>query len=157
MRTAIFLLGAIGFGLTTGSASGQADKASPQGNPEVLGYQLTLPRANHLITAMEAMTKYVVSLPDYQDRIRKSMKLSPAERLAQVENDPKAMAILKENSLTAKEYLVGVPALRMALMAAQGVSAPNITVSPANLAFAKANLAQLEPKMDAAEGLPPSK
>ena len=43
---------------------------------------------------------------------------------------------------------MGVPALRMAVMAAQGLAnAPNITVSPANLAFAKANLAQLKPKM----------
>ena len=32
------------------------------------------------------------------------------------------MAILEQNGLTAQEYLVGVPALRMALMAAQGAS-----------------------------------
>jgi hypothetical protein len=76
-----------------------------------------------------------------------------AERLAQFEQDPKAMAIARQNGLTAQEYLVGVPALCMALMAAQGLSGPNITVSPANLAFAKANLAQLKPKMDAADGI----
>lgn len=37
-------------------------------------------------------------------------------------------------------------------MAAQGLAnSPNITASVANIAFAKANLAQLKPKMDAAE------
>ncbi len=80
--------------------------------------------------------------------------MTPAERLAQIEKDPAAMAILKQNGLTAREYLVGVPALRMALMAAQGATnSPNIVASPANVAFAKANLAQLKPKMDAADGV----
>jgi len=41
----------------------------------------------------------------------------------------------------------------MALMAAQGATAPNVVASPANVAFAKANLAQLKPKMDAADGI----
>jgi hypothetical protein len=40
----------------------------------------------------------------------------------------------------------------MALMAAQGATTPNIVASPANVAFAKANLAQLKPRMDAADG-----
>jgi len=70
------------------------------------------PRADQLITAMDAMSKYVASLPDYVERTRKSMTMTPAEQLAQVENDPKAMAILKQNNLTAGEYLIGVPALR---------------------------------------------
>ena len=102
---------------------------------------------------MEAMTKYLVSLPDYQERMRKSATMTAADRIAQLENDPKAAAILKQNSLTARDYLVGVPALRMALMAAQGATAPNVVASPANVAFAKANLAQLKPKMDAADGI----
>ena len=134
--------------------SGQATDASAARRQAILDYQLTLQSANRLITAMEAMTKYVVSLPDFQDRVRKSMTMTPAERLAQVENDPKAMAILKQNSLTAREYLVGVPALRMALMVAQGLpTGPNIIASPANVAFAKAHLAELKPKMDAADGI----
>ena len=102
---------------------------------------------------MQEMTKYLVSLPDYQDRMRKSATMTPAERAAQMEKDPKAAAILKEHSLTGRDYLVGVPALRMALMAAQGAATPNIVASPANLAFAKTNLAQLKPKMDAADGI----
>jgi len=82
------------------------------------------------------------------------MKMSPAERRTQFEKDPKAMAIVKQNGLTSQEYLVGVPALRMALMAAQGLGRPqNIVASPANVAFAKANLSQLKPKMDAADGV----
>lgn len=158
MRRSIVLLLIASVGLATSPAWGQASKAPPQRNQEILNYPLTLPRANQLIMAMEAMTKYLVSLPNFQDRILKSMQLTPAEQLAQLEKDPKAMAILKENGLTAHDYLVGVPALRMALMAAQGPgNAPNISVSPANLAFAKANLAQLKPKMDAADGMRPRK
>jgi len=125
---------------------------TPEAQQAIMDYQLTLPRAEHLITALEALTKYLVSLPDYQERLRKAPTMTPAERAAQMEKDPKTAAILKDNNLTARDYLVGVPALRMALMAAQGGTAPTIVASPANVAFAKANLAQLKPKMDAADG-----
>ena len=153
MRDAMVLL-LVGVAL----ASGQTTQTSPEARQAILDYQLTLPRANQLIPAMDAMTKYVVSLPDFQDRVRKSMKMTPAERLGQIENDPKAMAILKQNGLTARDYVVGVPALRMALLAAQGMSAsPNIIASPANVAFAKAHLAELKPRMDAADGIPSRK
>jgi hypothetical protein len=75
------------------------------------------------------------------------LEVTPAERLGQIENDPKAMAIVKENGLTSRDYLVGVPAPRKALMAAQGMpTGPNIVASPANIAFAKAHLAELEPR-----------
>jgi hypothetical protein len=130
-----------------------AQNISPQQRQAILDYRLTLPAAEHLITAMQAMTKYLISLPDYQERMRKSATMTAADRIAQIEKDPKAAEILKENSLTARDYLIGVPALRMALMAAQGATAANIVASPANLAFAKANLAQLKPKMDAADGI----
>jgi hypothetical protein len=130
-----------------------AQNISPQQRQAILDYHLTLPAAEHLITAMQAMTKYVTSLPDYQERMRKSATMTAADRIAQIEKDPKAAEILKENSLTARDYLIGVPALRMALMAAQGATAANIVASPANVAFAKANLAQLKPKMDAADGI----
>jgi hypothetical protein len=78
---------------------------------------------------MQAMTKYLVSLPDYQERMRKSATMTAADRIAQLESNPRTASILKENSLTA------------------------IVASPANVAFAKANLAQLKPKMDAADGI----
>ena len=130
-----------------------AQNLSPQQRQAILDYQLTLPIADHLITAMEAMTKYLISLPDYQERMRKSATMTAADRIAQLESDPKTAAILKKNSLTGRDYLVGVPTLRMALMAAQGATTPNIVASPANVAFAKANLAQLKPKMDAIDGL----
>jgi hypothetical protein len=150
MRIRIGLLGLV---LWIAGSPVLAQNLSPQQRQAILDYQLTLPRAEHLITAMEAMTKYLVSLPDYQDRMRKSATMTAADRIAQLENDPKAAAILKQNSLTARDYLVGVPALRMALMAAQGATATNVVASPANVAFAKANLAQLKPKMDAADGI----
>ena len=154
MRNSFVLLVALSVGPASGLAVGQTPAASSPERQEILAYQLTLPRANHLITAMQAMTRYLVSQPDFQDRVVKAMKMTPTELRAQVEKDPKAMAILKENGLTAQEYLVGVPTLRMALMAAQGATgSPGVMASPANVAFAKANLAQLKPKMDAADGL----
>ena len=151
MRIRIGLLSLVALFVVADTA--RAQNLSQQQRQAILDYQLSLPVAEHLIVAMQAMTKYLVSLPDYQDRVRKSATLSAAERIAQLETDPKAAAILKENALTAKDYLIGVPALRMALMAAQGGAAPNIVASPANVAFAKANLAQLKPKMDAADGI----
>jgi len=139
--------------LFTGLASGQAAKDSDERRKAILDYQLTMPRANQLITALEEMTKYVVSLPDYGERVRKSMQMTPAEQIAQIDKDPKASDILKKNQLTAKDYIVGVPALRMALLAASGMPAsPNVIASPANVAFTKANLSVLKPKMDAADG-----
>jgi hypothetical protein len=149
-RTTLLLVALL---VTCAPAPARAQRGlTPEARQAIMDYQLTLPRAEHLITALDALTKYVVSLPDYQERLRKSATMTPAERAAQMEKDPKTAGILKDNSLTARDYLVGVPALRMALMAAQGGTAPTIVASPANVAFAKANLAQLKPKMDAADG-----
>ena len=149
MRNTILLLMA-----WTGLVSGQTSEAESARRQAILDYDLNLKRANQLITAMTAMTKYVVSLPDFKERMRKTATMTPAEQLAQVEKDPRAASILKENGLTAREYLLGVPALRMALMIAQGASpGSRIFASPANVAFAKANLAELKPKMDAADGV----
>ena len=150
MRTRIALLWLV---LCAAASPAYAQNLSPQQRQAILDYQLTLAGAEHLITAMQAMTKYLVSLPDYQERMRKSATMTAADRIARLESDPKAAEILKQNNLTTRDYLIGVPALRMALMAAQGATAPNIVASPANVAFAKTNLAQLKPKMDAADGL----
>ena len=154
MRNVLLLVVVVSLGLASDVTAGQASAISAEARQAVLDYPLTLPRATQLISAMEGMTKYLVTLPDFQDRMVKSMKMTPAERRSQLENDPKAMAILKQNGLTAQDYLVGVPTLRMALMVAQGAPAgPNMIASPANVAFAKANLAQLKPKMDLADGI----
>ena len=140
--------------LFTSLAHGQASQMTDERRKALLDYQLTLTRANQLIAAMGEMTQYVVSLPDYGERVRKSMQMTPAEQMAQMEKDPKAADILKRNQLTAKDYIIGVPALRMALLVAAGTPAgPNIIASPANVAFAKANLSVLKPKMDATDGL----
>ena len=56
------------------------------------------------------------------DRLRKAANMTPGERRAQMEKDPKVMTILKQNGLSPQEYLTGVPALRMALVAAQGMA-----------------------------------
>jgi hypothetical protein len=140
--------------LAGGQATSQSSGPTAERRQAILDYQLTMPRASELIAAMDEMTKYVVSLPDYRERLRKSTTMTPAQLQAQIENDPKAVAILRQNKLTASEYLVGVPALRMALMVAEGLPPNNMVIaSPANVSFAKAHLAELKPKMEAAEGL----
>lgn len=141
---AIALSGALGQGGVT-----------PEARQEILDYKLTMQRANQLIAALPEMSKFVVSLSP-EERAR-AAKATPAERLANTANNPTSAAILKRNGLTAREYLVGVPALRMAMMIAEGTQAPNIFASPANVAFVKANHAELQPKWAAANGLSPAK
>ncbi len=122
----------------------------------ILAYKLTMPLAEKLLAALPAMTRYVVAKPNFKEIVARSAKLTPRERLAQVEGDPGAMAILKKHGLTAREYVVGVPALRMAILRAQSGDAPGsdaIVASPENVAFAKAHLAELKPKLEAAEGV----
>jgi len=151
MRFITVLLVALSIG-SVRSASAQGGLTQAQ-RDAILGYSLTLDRANHLIAAMSGISQYLVSQPDYKERLAQSAKLSPAEQAARMEKDPKISGILKDNGLTARDYIVGVPTLRMALLAAQGLNSPNIVASPANVAFAKANLAELKPKMDTADGL----
>lgn len=143
----------VGLILLVGLTNARAQNLSDERRKAILEYPLTMERANHLITAMEAMTKYVVSLPDYAERVRKQGQMTLAEQTAVVEKDPKAMDILKKDNLTARDYLVGVVALRMALLSANGTTSPNVVASPANVAFAKANMSVLKPKMDAADGM----
>src|SRR5215813_1576265 len=99
-------VGLLSLALCVAVSPARAQNLSPQQRQAILDYPLTLAGAEHLITAMQAMTKYLVSLPDYQERVRKSATMSAAERIAQLETDPKAAAILKENSLSARDYLV---------------------------------------------------
>jgi len=74
MRRVILLLA-----FTVGLAYAQG-KMTPEQRQAIVDYQLTLPRANSLITSLDAMTKYVVSLPDYADRLRKAAEMSAAQR-----------------------------------------------------------------------------
>jgi uncharacterized tellurite resistance protein B-like protein len=84
------------------AAQAQAAKDADERRKAILDYQFTMMRANQLINAMDAMTKYVVSLPDFAERMRRSMQMTTAEQIAQIEKDPKAADILKANQLTAR-------------------------------------------------------
>ena len=129
----------------------QAPGPSDQDRREFLAYPLTMARADQLLAAAGDMTRYMASRPDVAEVVTRSMKMTRAEQIAQMERDPRAMAIAGQHGLTAREYVYGVPTLRMALNAAQGQSGPTVIASPANIAFAKANLATLKPKMDAVD------
>jgi hypothetical protein len=135
---------------------GQGALAQGSGNPlhqEILAYRLTLPKSHSLITATREMTAHIMGQPDFQVRFLKLMQMTPADQRAEMERDPKAMAILKAHDLTTGEYQVGVPTLRMALAAAQGMSSSTIIASPANVAFAKQHLSVLKPRADSVEAM----
>jgi hypothetical protein len=141
----IFLSLLISIGLATAQTS-----LTPDQRKAILDYQLTMSKANTLASAMEALSKYVAALPKSQERGLRLATMSPAELRDLIEKDAKAMAILTQNGLTVRDYLTGSNALVMAYtIAATNASNDYIFASPANIAFAKANLAQLKPKMDA--------
>ena len=137
--------------LVASSAVGQGT-LSEEMRKAILEYPLTLDRANHLLDALEPMTKRLLALPNAAEVMRKSQKMTLPERIAQTESDGPSMEILRTHQLSAREYVVGVPTLRLALAAASPTipgSDRLFVASPENLAFAKANLATLKPRLDA--------
>jgi len=141
----------------TGSAQ---SPTAPSNRDEILAYKLTLPKAHSLISATRDMTKYAMTLPDFQQRAVKMMTMTSAQQQAELEADPNAVKIFKDNGLTVKEYMVGGPALRMAMLITEGNTSPNLFASPENLAFARKNMAVLKPRADSVEAImkrPPSK
>ncbi|MBE3123995.1 MAG: hypothetical protein IMZ65_04255 [Planctomycetes bacterium] len=61
-----------------------------------------------------------------------------------------------KHGLSAREYTVGVIALRGAVLKAQDPESPiarNIPTSPENIAFAKANISVLGPKLTEADAV----
>jgi hypothetical protein len=158
MRSQLFLFFAVmTLCLATDLKAGQSSRTTPEARQAILDYPLNLQRAQQLLAALPEMNKYVAALS--REALAKAAARTPAEQLVAMEKEPKVAAILKQNGLTAKDYVTGVPALRMALWLAEGLPpGPTIFASPANLAFAKANLAQLRPKWEAVDGTaPPAK
>lgn len=148
------------FLLNQAAASAQSPAPANTNREEILAYQLTLPRAHSLISATRDMTKYAMSLPDFQQRAMKMMTMTSAQQQAELEADQNAVKIFRDHGLTAKEYMVGGPALRMAMLIAEGNTSPNLFASPANLAFAKKHMAVLKPRADSVEAMvkrPPGK
>jgi len=123
---------------------------TPDQRHAILDYQFTMPKANSLASAVQQLSKYLASLPNSKERGLRLATMIPAELRVLMEKDSKAMAILTQNGLTVRDYLVGTNALVMAYtIAATGASNSYIFASPANIACAKAHLADLKPKMDA--------
>lgn len=144
------------FLLTAVVASGQKAPAlsiAPEARKEILGYQLTKERADHLISVLPPMTKFFMS--QSQQVLNTWTNYTPSQKVTALTHSPEAMAILKPYQLTPKDYVVGVPALRLAVWRAEGITeSPTVFASAANLAFVKANLAQLKPKWEAVDGPP---
>jgi hypothetical protein len=134
-------------------ASGQQPAVNLDARKEILDYPLTTQRADRLISVLPLMTQFFMSQP--RDVLDKWVKMTAARKIANLQNSAQAMAILKPYGLTAKDYVIGLPALRMAVWRAEGVpESSKVYASAPNLAFAKANLAQLKPKWEAVDGAP---
>jgi hypothetical protein len=153
LRLRVSCLFIIGLAVPAGGLAAQGSRLTPQEKEEILAYQLTPDRANAILAAMDEMTRYLMSRPDVAEVMTRSMKMTRAELIAQMERDPQAMAIAKRHGLNAHDYTYGGPVLRMALIAAQGNAGPGILASPTNVAFAKEHLAELKPKLDAVDGI----
>ena len=159
MRHASLFLFLVLLTQSTVSAQSPAPGANAH-REEILAYKLTLPKAHSLISATRDMTRYAMGLPDFQQRAVKMMTMTTAQQQAEMEADANAVKILKEHGLTAKEYMVGGPALRMAMLITEGSTNANLFASPANLAFARQNMAVLKPRADSVEAMmkrPPAK
>jgi hypothetical protein len=123
--------------ISLGLAAGQT--ITPAERQAILAYQLNMPRANSLITTGAALSKYRASIPDFQANPAKYLTMTLSESIAWLEKDPKAMAILKQNGFSVRDYMIGFTALSMAYTIASGANAPDYVASPANVAFAKSN------------------
>jgi hypothetical protein len=123
---------------------------SPAEQQEILSYQLSMPVANKLLAALNALNQYVLSQPDWMAWVQQNMRDTREDQIRQLERDPKIMAILKQNGLTAREYAVGIVTLRQAIFKARdpnGPMAKNSIASAENLAFATANLKDLDARL----------
>jgi hypothetical protein len=155
MRRNVLLVAILALVLPAG-ARAQVAPLAPEQRQAIMDYKLSQVRAGHLITAMGEMTRYVLAQKDFKERMAKLKGTTPAQRLALIEQDTKAMAILRKNGLSAKEYVVGVPTLRMALVAASNGLREGIVASPANIQFAKTH-GELKARMDSVDGIRPAK
>src|SRR5207248_39893 len=81
-------------------ASAQTSLTAEQ-RQAILDYQLTMPKANSLISAQEELTVYIASLPNSRERGLRLATMRPADLRALLGKDAKAMAILTKNGLAA--------------------------------------------------------
>lgn len=156
MKPIIASIAALVVSLSTFAAAQAPRRAgmSPAEQQEVLDFKLTLPLANSLLAALPEMTRYVMGRPDWTAYVQKSMQQNRDEQVRTLEADPKAAAIIRKHGLSARQYVVGVIAVRGAVLKAQNPDSPvakNIPVSAENLALAKANLGALGPKLAEAD------
>lgn len=151
LLVAVTLLGGAVSAQVTGSGF------PPETAAAVKAVVLTAPKSMSLIKAMEELNAYVMGSPEAARALAASLQKPFDERVAMMAADPKAAAILKSHGFTAKDYSVGLLALRAAAWASGGgrggladlASPANITLFKANRelqdAFAKAEQARAAP------------
>lgn len=117
-----------------------AQNLPPDVQQAVKDYKLDLAKSNRLTDAMAELTAYTLKQPDWTKKMVERMKLPFDQQMKQMAAEPGSAAILKKHGFEARDYSVGLLALRAAVYSTKGMNI-GITnlASPANLALVKAN------------------
>ncbi|MBI5018427.1 MAG: hypothetical protein HZB55_23440 [Deltaproteobacteria bacterium] len=125
-------------------APAAAETFSPAMTKAIQGFKLDTAGANAIIKTQGELSQHVMKNPEAMKSLATTMKAPLEERIALLGKDPAQSAVLKANGLGARDYSVGLIALRAAAWAVQGRSGPLTGLaSPANIGFLKANPAIL--------------
>jgi hypothetical protein len=117
-----------------------AQNFSPEMTKAIQGYRLDVPKSQSIIKAQGQLSELVMQDPARMKQLAATMRMPLEDRIVQMEKDPGSMAILKANGLGARDYSVGLVALRAAAWAIQGKGGTLKGLeSPANVSFLKAN------------------
>ncbi len=129
----------------TAPAHAGASGLPPDTEAAVKAVSLDAAKAESLCKALEEMTAYTASDPKAMQAMMASMRKPLAERVAEMEKDPRTVSILKAHGLGAMDYAAGVLALRAAAWKAGGGQGGLAELaSPANVEVLKSNPAILE-------------
>lgn len=121
-----------------------AQSLPPEVKQAVQNYKLDVAKANRICDALADLTANMLKDPKWQQKLMASMKLPFDQQLKQMESDPASAAILKKNGLDARDYTIGLFALRGAVFSLKGMNVEIAKLtSPANIALVKANPALL--------------
>lgn len=121
-------------------APAAAEDFSPAMTKAIRDFNLDVPRADAIIKAQGELSEHIMKDPGAMKSMAAAMRAPLEERIALMEKDPAQSAILKANSLGARDYSIGLIALRAAAWEAEGRSSPLAGLaSPSNVGFLKAN------------------
>ncbi len=129
--------------IAAAAASGQ--DFTPAMKKAILDFRLDTKNSKAIIACQTQLSRLMLGSPERMKQFGTTMKKPLEDQIAIMEKDGEAAAILKANRLGAREYTVGLVALRAAAWSVRGKPGPLKGLeSSKNVAFLKANPAILE-------------